>query len=119
MTAAEYAAAPHPCVDCGKPTDFGSGRFVDRIPADTYLDLGDGTLEYRNGYMCAMCANPAGYEREAGIYLCTPCGDQIIEQAASPEADHYDALSDVGLTEVWADDMKPGTRCSACEVVLL
>jgi hypothetical protein len=34
------------CVECGCDTSFGSGNFVNRIPAD------DGEKE---GYMCAFC----------------------------------------------------------------
>ena len=34
------------CIECGKPTAFGSGLFVNRIPAD------NGEKE---GYMCAEC----------------------------------------------------------------
>lgn len=41
-----------PCVYCGEPTAFGSGRFVNRIPADTYDDE---TGEYRDGFACAEC----------------------------------------------------------------
>ena len=43
------------CVFCGEDTAFGSGRFVNRIPADTYHELDDGTEEYRDGYACAEC----------------------------------------------------------------
>jgi hypothetical protein len=53
-----------PCLDCGLSTAFGSGRFVDRIPADRE-DYETG--EYRDGFLCAMCA---GYE-------CDKCGEQI------------------------------------------
>ena len=50
------------CVYCGEDTSFGSGRFVNRIPADSdcksYNQEGkviyeDG--EYRDGYACAEC----------------------------------------------------------------
>jgi hypothetical protein len=50
------------CVDCGKDTAFGSGRFVNRIPADAdYESIDDqGNIifadgEYRDGYLCPNC----------------------------------------------------------------
>jgi len=39
------------CIYCNEPTAFGSGNFVNRIPADTHDD--DGT--YRSGFMCSNC----------------------------------------------------------------
>lgn len=52
------------CIYCGMSTAFGSGRFVNRIPADRELYE---TGEYLDGYACAECA---GYE-------CDECGKQI------------------------------------------
>lgn len=50
------------CVDCGKNTSLGSGRFVNRIPADAdYESIDDqGNIifaegEYRDGYLCPDC----------------------------------------------------------------
>ena len=50
------------CVCCNKDTSFGSGRFVNRIPADAdYESLDDkGNIifaeeEYRDGYLCPNC----------------------------------------------------------------
>ena len=50
------------CVDCGKDTSFGSGRFVNRIPADAEYESIDneGNIifaegEYRDGYLCPNC----------------------------------------------------------------
>ena len=50
------------CVHCGKDTSFGSGRFVNRIPADADYEVLDnkGKVifaddEYRDGYSCAEC----------------------------------------------------------------
>ncbi len=34
------------CIECGNDTAFGSGRFVNRIPADNGV---------REGYLCAEC----------------------------------------------------------------
>ena len=50
------------CVSCNQDTSFGSGRFVNRIPADAdYESLDDkgNTIfadeEYRDGYLCPDC----------------------------------------------------------------
>jgi hypothetical protein len=40
------------CVFCGEDTSFGSGRFVNRLGADTYDEE---KKEYRDGYACAEC----------------------------------------------------------------
>ena len=51
------------CVSCGEDTTFGSGRFVNRIPAD-------------DGYMCSECAS----------YECDRCGKLIgFDEDISPE----------------------------------
>lgn len=34
------------CIDCLRSTEFGSGLFVNRIPADNGINI---------GYMCAEC----------------------------------------------------------------
>ena len=51
------------CVCCNQDTSFGSGRFVNRIPADAdYESLDDkgNTIfadgQYRDGYLCPECA---------------------------------------------------------------
>jgi len=56
------------CVHCGRDTSFGSGRFVNRIPADASYEVvdKDGKIifeegEYRDGYGCVEC-----YEDEDG-----------------------------------------------------
>ena len=50
------------CVHCGEDTSFGSGRFVNRIPADADYEATDseGNIifadgEYRDGYACPDC----------------------------------------------------------------
>ena len=53
------------CVNCGKDTSFGSGLFVNRIPADADYEsdtndeqgnpiFADG--QYRDGYLCPDCS---------------------------------------------------------------
>ena len=50
------------CVHCNKDTSFGSGLFVNRIPADADCEIenNEGNIifadgQYRDGYMCADC----------------------------------------------------------------
>lgn len=50
-----YMKSPQPCVFCEHPTEFGSGRFVNRIPAGHYHELDNGKEELREGYACAEC----------------------------------------------------------------
>jgi len=40
------------CVSCGHDTSFGSGRFVNRIPASVSSGIDE---EEREGYMCQQC----------------------------------------------------------------
>jgi hypothetical protein len=46
------------CIHCGEPTERGSGKFVDRIPAD-------------DGWACAECAGYECDECHQGIYIDT------------------------------------------------
>jgi hypothetical protein len=46
------------CLWCRKSTAFGSGRFVNRIPADT-SDPNDGLTGGETGYQCADCESKA------------------------------------------------------------
>jgi hypothetical protein len=65
------------CVNCGKDTSFGSGLFVNRIPADADYEsdindeqgnpiFADG--EYRDGYLCPDCS----------VLPCDRCDEMII-----------------------------------------
>lgn len=40
------------CLWCGEDTSFGSGKFVNRIPASRQDGIDD---EYRDGFQCAEC----------------------------------------------------------------
>jgi hypothetical protein len=40
------------CVHCRKDTSFGSGRYVNRYPAEIYSEEEDAVLE---GYCCDVC----------------------------------------------------------------
>lgn len=70
----DYGESPHPCVSCDRPTDFGSGLFVNRILASHGVSLPDGTYEERDGYMCVECSEEIGYETSEGD-VCRECGD--------------------------------------------
>tara|TARA_Y100001960_G_scaffold331176_1_gene427351 strand:- start:1773 stop:1964 length:192 start_codon:yes stop_codon:yes gene_type:complete len=40
------------CVECMRDTSFGSGLFVNRIPADRQEDINSDRIE---GYLCGEC----------------------------------------------------------------
>ena len=72
----EEAQALEPCVHCGKSTGFGSGLFVNRIPADADYESKDedGNVvykegEYRDGYACPHCAGPDCWRCDKSIYI--------------------------------------------------
>ena len=58
------------CIECRQDTSFGSGRFVNRIPADNGEE---------DGYMCAECQFPElcffceKLPPEEGEILCAGC----------------------------------------------
>lgn len=62
------------CIDCGRNTSFGSGLFVNRLPADNGEE---------NGYLCVECLSTEcdhcgelsaeyGSDEEGGI-ICSDC----------------------------------------------
>ena len=56
------------CVNCLQSTAFGSGRFVDRLPADRDVEDEEGThLGVRNGYLCSEC----------NFWECDRCDEKI------------------------------------------
>lgn len=54
------------CVECGKSTSFGSGLFVNRVPADN---------GHKSGYMCAECLCP---EKCFGCDVVPPIEDEMF-----------------------------------------
>ena len=58
------------CIDCKQDTSFGSGRFVNRIPAD------DGEV---SGFMCADCQ----------MVECDSCEQKVYEYATSEQGMWY------------------------------
>lgn len=75
------------CVECGKDTKFGSGRFVNRIPADRDLDE-DSPFKHLikegysrvNGYLCPECSSEE----------CDRCGELVAvdEQITESAFEH-------------------------------
>lgn len=74
MSDVDYSAPPQPCIYCGDPTDFGSGKFVNRVPAGGDFRLPDGTTEHRDGYACEECIEEIGCETPEGD-VCRECID--------------------------------------------
>jgi hypothetical protein len=65
------------CLWCREDTSFGSGKFVNRIPAGT---------EEEEGYQCAECQTPE---------LCEDCGKvppMSLEMRCEPCFDEYERL---------------------------
>ena len=97
----------HRCVHCGEDTSFGSGRFVNRIPADSYWEAldKDGKFivkegEYRDGYACAECMMFECDRCDEMIPMdevVTPyvCGDEEGEFTDGAYRVHYDCLTEI------------------------
>ena len=77
------------CVNCGKDTSFGSGLFVNRIPADADYEsdtndeqgnpiFADG--QYRDGYLCPDCS----------AWECDRCDRMIPNDEDLTPSDIYD-----------------------------
>ena len=55
------------CVSCGRDTSFGTGLFVNRIPADAEYESEYGGKivfkegQYRDGYLCPECSALSSY----------------------------------------------------------
>ena len=58
------------CIDCKEDTSFGSGKFVNRIPAD------DGEV---SGFMCADCQ----------MVECDSCKEKVFEYETSEQGAWY------------------------------
>jgi hypothetical protein len=77
------------CVECGKDTSFGSGRFVNRIPADRDLDEGSPFKDLIkkgysqvNGYLCPECTSEE----------CDRCGELVGIDEQIIESDFEDGF---------------------------
>ena len=76
------------CVDCRQDTSFGSGRFVNRIPASVDREV-DGKWVELDGYQCAECREMECEEKDCdykvlddytiidGTVLCNTCVEKI------------------------------------------
>ena len=53
------------CVHCKKDTSFGSGRFVNRYPAEIEEEQNDGSYIILDGYCCPICEKEFEIEMEA------------------------------------------------------
>ena len=79
------------CVCCNKDTSFGSGRFVNRIPADAEYESLDekghvifAENEYRDGYLCESCQE----------IECDKCSKRTADFSVGREIDgkYYDII---------------------------
>ena len=76
------------CVDCRQDTSFGTGRFVNRIPAFVDREV-DGKWLELDGYLCAECREMECEEKDCdymvlddytiidGAILCDTCVAEI------------------------------------------
>lgn len=76
--------AGDPCRDCGHSTALGSGRFVNRLPAD-------------DGYLCAECA----------AIECDACGE-LIPLDEDITAEMYDPIGAVYCYKFHAECVPAG-----------
>ena len=94
------------CVHCGKSTAFGSGRFVNRIPADADDEAEDDNGKiifvegwYRKGYACVECMS----------WDCDRCGELTFEYnfiaAKDNKGNYYSehVCSDCTTEEEWKE----------------
>ena len=68
------------CVECLRPTSFGSGLFVNRIPADN-----DNYI----GWLCAEC----------NFWECDRCNEKIYCDEDCTPYDVYDSLEPTGFSD--------------------
>ena len=68
------------CVYCDRDTSPGSGRFINRIPADGYLhgDM-EAHPQLRDGYMCYDCQCEDGYECDVCLAVIPPDEDVVMQ----------------------------------------
>ena len=76
------------CVDCRQDTSFGSGRFVNRVPAFVDREV-DGKWLELDGYLCAECREMECEGKDCdymvlddytiidGTVLCNTCVEKI------------------------------------------
>jgi hypothetical protein len=61
------------CIECGCDTAFGSGNFVNRVPADNGTDTGFLCVECQS-IPCDKCGEPTlDYQFVGGDILCPDC----------------------------------------------
>ena len=80
-----------PCQSCGISTAPGSGRFVNRIPAD-------------DGWGCALCFEQIGWSDADGGWC------EICAEESDPQQDRMEPL--------YAGDVETLARCCECGWVI-
>ena len=80
-----------PCVFCGEPTAFGSGRFVNRVPADNGEDVGFACAECLM-YDCDRCDKPIGFDEDITAEMCTDWEHAEFSDGAVHV--HYECLTE-------------------------
>jgi formylmethanofuran dehydrogenase subunit E len=84
------------CIECREDTKFGSGRFVNRIPAEN---------DKYNGYLCVDCqseecdeCNEMTFEYafdDNDSFLCWDCYETKVKKGLT--SDKYDILEEKGF----------------------
>lgn len=87
-----------PCVFCGEPTAFGSGRFVDRIPADNGEAEGFACYECMQ-MECDRCDEPIICDQDISPEMCCPLHGIKEDGTEDTFSDgamrvHYDCLTE-------------------------
>ena len=90
------------CVECLQSTAFGTGRFVNRIPADRDVEDEEGNyLGNRDGYLCPECNFWECDRCDEKIYCDEDCTPYDVYQDHEPAefSDgayrvHYECLTD-------------------------
>ena len=89
------------CVDCLQSTALGTGRFVNRIPADRDVYDGDKYIGNREGWLCADCNWLECDRCDEKIYCDEDCTPYDVYQDHEPAefSDgayrvHYECLTD-------------------------
>ena len=80
-----------PCVFCGEATAWGSGRFVNRVPADNGEDVGFACAECMM-YDCDRCDKPIGLDEDITADICTDGEHDEFSDGAVHV--HYECLTE-------------------------
>jgi hypothetical protein len=93
------------CVFCGLSTSFGTGRYVNRIPAGSYP---------RDQVAASLAAAHPGAKSFDGWY-CSECQSSDCEACQAERKDsHFDAGRYIGQTGFLCDDHTSVVDCVVC-----